>query len=110
MVDGREADFLGQIMFLQRLSADELVVLCRTLRHQLAAGLPIVRILKQQSERGPHRVRLLAGRLLFAVETGTSVSAALEHERDVLPPLFLAMASLGDETGHLPEVLGELER
>jgi type IV pilus assembly protein PilC len=99
-----------RFMFSQRLSASELVGLCRTLRHQLAAGLPIVRVLRQQSERGPGAVRALAGRLLVQIESGEAMGAALAREANVLPPLFIAMGPLADETGHLPEVLAELER
>lgn len=97
-------------MFSRRLSPGELAALCRALRHQLAAGLTLVHVLRQQTQRGPHGVRALAGRLLTAVETGEPLSVALEHEEAVLPPLFVAMAKLAEETGHLPEVLGELER
>src|SRR5947209_1100715 len=97
-------------MFSQRLSPGELVALCRALRHQLAAGLTLVRVLRQETQRGPMGVRALAGRLLTAVESGEPLSAALEREDAVLPPLFIAMAKLAEETGHLPEVLGELER
>src|SRR5579864_4807391 len=97
-------------MFSQRLSPGDLAALCRALRHHLAAGLTLVRVLQQQMERGPRGVRPLAGRLLAAVEQGGSLSDALDREADMLPPLFLAMARLGEETGHLPEVLGELEQ
>ena len=97
-------------MFSRRLSASELVALCRALRHQLAAGLTLVHVLRQQSQRGPMGVRVLAGRLLTAIESGEPLSAALEREAAVLPALFIAMAKLAEETGHLPEVLGELER
>jgi type II secretory pathway component PulF len=96
-------------MFTRQLSSGDLVVLCRTLRHQLAAGVSIVRVLERQAERGPSAVRALAGRLLIAVRAGESLGAALDHESDVLPPLFLAMVRVAEETGHLPEVLGELE-
>jgi type IV pilus assembly protein PilC len=97
-------------MFSRRLSAGDLVALCRALRHQLAAGLTVVHVLRQQAERGPRGVRPLADRLHVALSSGQGLGDALEHERDVLPPLFIAMARLGEETGHLPEVLGELER
>lgn len=96
-------------MFSRRLSPGELVALCRGLRHPLTAGLTLVHVLRQQTQRGPSGVRALAGRLLAAVEAGEPFSAALEREQDVLPPLLIAMATLAEETGHLPEVLGPLE-
>ncbi len=97
-------------MFARRLPPAALVALCRSLRHQLGVGLPIARVLRQEAERGPRSVRALAGRLLAAVEAGQGLGEAIAREADVLPPLFVAMAQLGDETGHFPEILGELER
>jgi type IV pilus assembly protein PilC len=97
-------------MFSRRLSAGELAVLCRSVRHPLAAGLTLVQVLRQQTQRGPFAVRALADRLLTAVQAGDPLGTALEREQDVLPPLFVAMGKVADETGHLPEVLGELER
>jgi type II secretory pathway component PulF len=80
------------------------------MRHQFAAGLPIVRVLRQQAERGPPVTRAMMGRVQERVEAGEALGAAFAHEQAMLPPLFLAMVQLADETGHLPEVLEELER
>jgi type II secretory pathway component PulF len=97
-------------MFSRQMSAGDLVALCRALRHNLGAGLTLGKVLRQQAEKGPRGVRPLAARLLAAIEQGGSLSGALTRETEVLPPLFLAMAQLGEETGHLPEVMGELEQ
>ena len=97
-------------MFSSRLSADDLVVLCRSLRHQLSAGVALLRVLQQQAERGPRAVRPVAARLLATLSAGEPLSVALDRESAALPPLFLALARLGEETGHFPEVLGELEQ
>jgi type IV pilus assembly protein PilC len=96
-------------MFSRRLPLADLVALCRALRHNLAAGVALLRVLRQQAERGPRAARPLAARLAAAVEAGVSLGDALDREQDVVPPLFLAMVKLGDETGHLPEIVGELE-
>src|SRR5258708_25410543 len=97
-------------MFSRSLSSADLVALCRAQRHSLGAGLTLVHVLRQQAERGPRGVRPLAARLLPALEAGSGLGEALDHETGVLPPLFISMAKLGEETGHLPEVLGELEQ
>jgi type IV pilus assembly protein PilC len=97
-------------MFSRRLPPSDLVAFCRALRHHLDAGLTLVFVLRQQAERGPAGVRSLAARLLLVVERGDGLSAALDRETGVLPPLFLAMVQLGEETGHLPEVLAALEK
>jgi type II secretory pathway component PulF len=97
-------------MFSRQMSPGDLAALCRALRHNLGAGLTLVKVLRQQAEKGPRGVRPLAARLLAAIEQGGSLSSAMTRETEVLPPLFVAMAQLGEETGHLPEVMGELEQ
>jgi len=97
-------------MFSSQLSAGNLANLCRALRHQLAAGVAILRVLQQQAERGPHAIRPVAARLLATLSAGEPLSAALDKESATLPPLFIALAKLGEETGHFPEILSTLER
>jgi type II secretory pathway component PulF len=97
-------------MILSRqLSPSSLIALCRALRHGLGAGLTLVRVFRQQAERGPHGTRLLAGRIVAVLEQGYSLSDALESEKELLPPFFLSLAHVGEETGHLAEIFGELE-
>jgi type IV pilus assembly protein PilC len=38
------------------------------------------------------------------------VQSALEKEKGAFPPIFVSLASVGEQTGNLPEVLGELEK
>lgn len=97
-------------MFERRPSLQNLIDLCRVLRHHLSAGLTLHHAFKQQAERGPAHIRPLARRVLEQVETGASLSAALEPERGLLPPLFLAMVEVGEHTGHVPEMFGALEK
>ena len=93
-----------------RLSHADLIDLCRVLRHQLGAGISIQRVLEQQSQRGRGAVRGIAGRLSDAIRQGSNLSTALERESGAFPPLFLAMVKVGETTGHLAEIFGELER
>lgn len=96
-------------MFTAALSRSEMIEFCRSLRHNLSAGLAMRKVFGQLSQRGPVRVRQLSGRILAVLERGDSFQSAIENER-TLPQLFRALASVGEETGHLPEVLGELEK
>ena len=41
---------------------------------------------------------------------GGSLESALDKEKKHFPPIFLAMARVGERTGMLPEVFSELER
>ena len=97
-------------MFSARLSLTDLIDLCRVLRHQLAAGLSIHQVIKQQAERGRRSFRAIAGRVSEAIQRGTSFSDALDGDKAAFPPLFLAMVKLGESTGHMAEIFGEMER
>jgi type IV pilus assembly protein PilC len=97
-------------MFERKPSLQNLIDLCRVLRHHLSAGLTLHHAFRQQAERGPANVRPLARRVLEQIETGASLSAALEPERGLLPPLFLSMVEVGEHTGQVPEMFGALEK
>jgi type IV pilus assembly protein PilC len=97
-------------MFSRRVPLPDLIDLCRVLKHQLAAGMSIHQILKKHGERGRSSLRGICTRIADAIQKGESLSDAFDHERAAFPPLFLAMAKLGETTGHLAEIFGELER
>ncbi|HZZ81751.1 MAG TPA: type II secretion system F family protein [Gemmataceae bacterium] len=97
-------------MFSRRIPLADLVDVCRVLRHQLGAGLGVLQVMKQQSQRGRPSFRRIAGRLSEAIEQGSSLGRALDAEKDAFPPLFLSMVKLAEATGHIAEIFGELER
>lgn len=98
------------MLLFRRLPLSSLVELCRVLRHNLSAGLTLLDVFRQQAKRGSATVRPLATRITEALERGDSFGDALAAEKDVLPPLFLALGKLGESTGHLPEIFAELEK
>jgi type II secretory pathway component PulF len=93
-----------------KLSLKDLIELCRALRHNLDAGLTLRDVFRQQARRGPPAVRGIAGRISDDLEGGDSLEAALKRERRWFPPLFLSMAEVGERTGNLPDVFGEMEK
>jgi type IV pilus assembly protein PilC len=97
-------------LFSSKLPLANLIDLCRVLRHNLGAGLTLRAVFKQQGERGLPRLRPLAKRIQTSLESGDSLELALEREKSAFPPLFLAMATVGEQTGQLPEVFTELEK
>lgn len=97
-------------MFSPRVALPDLIDFCRVLRHQLGAGLAIQQVFKKQSERGRPSLRPITGRLSDALRQGTSLGRALDDERGAFPPLFLSMVKVGEATGHVAEIFGELER
>lgn len=92
-----------------RLSLSSLTELCRVLRHYLGAGLMLTDVFRQQATRGPAEVRPLAARVAAVLAEGGTLEQALKRESATLPPLFLALAVVGEQTGMLPEVFTELE-
>src|ERR1700677_4123228 len=97
------------MLFSARLSLGDLAGLSRVLRHNLSAGLSVLDVFRQQSQRGPRDVRPVAERVAASLATGESLSAALMKAEHAFPPLFLSLTHVGEETGNLPEVFKELE-
>jgi len=92
------------------MSLSNLIDLSRALRHYLGAGLPLIDAFRNQASKGAAGVRPVAGRIVEAIGRGDSLEDALEREGDVFPPLFLALARVGEQTGMLAEVFAELEK
>ena len=97
------------MLLSSRIPLPRLIDLCHLLRHNLDAGLTLVRVFEQQSQRGSEAVRPLATRVAARLKRGESLEATLADEKDVLPPLFLTLVAIGEQTGNLPEVLESLE-
>jgi len=93
-----------------RLPLSSLIELCRALRHYLGAGLMLRDAFREQAKRGAPGVRPVATRIVAELEQGHNLQHALENETSAFPPLFLSLASVGEETGMLPEIFVELER
>lgn len=92
------------------LSLSSLIDLCRALRHSLGAGIPIVKVFGQQARSGLPALRPLAARIHEDLERGDSLEAALQRQAAAFPPLFVSLATVGEQAGQLPEIFGELER
>jgi type IV pilus assembly protein PilC len=80
------------------------------LRHYLSAGLTLREVFRQQAKKGPLLVRPVAERVSQELNKGEDLESALKSEQQAFPPLFLALASVGEESGSLPEVFTELEK
>jgi type II secretory pathway component PulF len=98
------------MLFSRQMPPASVIALCRALRHNLGAGLTLVQVFRQQAERGVGGVRPLAERVLGVLEQGHGLSDALEREKGVIPPLLFSLVKVGEETGHLAEIFGELEK
>jgi type II secretory pathway component PulF len=97
------------MLFSSYLPLSSLIDMCRSLRHYLGAGLTMRDVFRQLARKGQGEVRPLAQRVLVHIEHGESLEDALAHEKALLPPLFLSLAVIGEQTGNLPEIFRELE-
>jgi type II secretory pathway component PulF len=97
------------MLFSKQLSAANLIELCRALHHNLAAGLRLLDVFRQQSKRGPAAVRPVAERIAAQLGKGKSLETALKGEKTAFPPIFIDLALVAENTGHLAEIFGELE-
>jgi type IV pilus assembly protein PilC len=98
------------MLLTSQLPLSTLIEFCRALRHNLGAGLTLRHVFRQQAERGPLPVRSVAGRISADLEEGDSLEAALKRERAAFPPMFIALATVGEKSGSLPDVFAELEK
>jgi len=94
------------MFFSSSLSA--LIVWCRAFAHGMSAGLPLTRVFQLQARKGPLPLRDVAERVAQKLEAGESLEDALEAEAARLPLLFRQLTTIGERTGHLPEIFAEL--
>jgi type IV pilus assembly protein PilC len=107
---GTHASILGmEDSMLGTRTFDGLAVWCRAIRHGHGAGLTLVRMFGMQAKTGPIALRAAAGRIAERLEGGQSLDDALTAEAPNLPELFVALAAVGERSGRIPEVFGQLE-
>ncbi len=91
-----------------RVPLKQLILLCHNVRHATDAGIPTVRVWSQLASQSASPLSGVAQRVAQKLQKGNSLKAALEVESG-LPNLFITVASVGEQTGSLPEVLRLLE-
>src|SRR5271165_4587451 len=98
------------LFFSRRLSLNDIIDLCRSMRYSLASGLTLRDVMDLLATNGPPRLRPVAAQISKELKSGWSLQDALAKQAHVFPPLFLALTTVGEESGNLPEVLTELEK
>ena len=92
-----------------RITRRELIAFCFHLEQLSRAGVPIIESLAdlRDSLDNP-RFREVLADLLESVEGGKTLSQALAGHPKVFDSVFISLIQAGEETGNLPEVLGNL--
>ena len=98
------------MFFSRRLSLESLIDFCRSMRYSLTGGRMPHDTMELLATEGPRPVRRVAGRIAKELKSGWGLQEALQKQQAAFPPLFLALAAVGEESGTLPLVLGELEK
>jgi type II secretory pathway component PulF len=98
------------MILFRRFRIAEIIELCRALKFGLSAGILLPEVMQLLAARGPRPVRALADGLRKKLKSGWSFQDALAKQQHALPQLFISMATVGEDSGHLPEVFAEMER
>ncbi len=98
------------MIFSKLASLGAMVSWCRSLRQGLAAGLDTPRIFDMQAKNGPRELREAGRDIAEKLRGGETFQDAMAAHAYRFPPLFNDLLSVGEETGHLPEMFGELEK
>ena len=91
-----------------RIGKKPLATLCRKMATSLAAGVDVRTVLAREakSARGAGRSRM--GQINDDVQRGGSFSDAIDQAGKYYPDFFREMVRVGEESGHLAEVLRQL--
>lgn len=91
------------------LTGRQLEHLTRNLETQLDAGVAIVRALQVHIEHAdsPKMAEVCRG-LLGQISAGAALSEALESYPRAFPPIYRSLVRSGEQSGHLPQILGQL--
>lgn len=101
--------FLSLLDKLRPISLGDKLLFCRNLQVMVAAGIPLPRaldILSAQARNGNFRKILLS--VKQKVVEGQSLSGAMGAHQMVFSDLFINMIKVGEESGTLEQVLGQL--
>ena len=98
-----------RIKRLKRVSLKDLSLFCRQFATMINSGLTVVRALNILSNQTlNYKLKESITNVREEVESGLSLSEALEVESDIFPRLFISMVAAGEAGGVLDEVLEEM--
>jgi len=95
--------------YINRVSADELVMMTRNLGSMLKAGLTIIRALSviERQSSNP-KLKGVIRQVVEKINNGEQFGGALKEYPDVFSDLYVAMIKAGEEGGSLAEALQTL--
>ena len=93
----------------ETITNGELVFLSRQLYTLTKANVPILQALKglEASASSPGLQKVIGG-LSRSLDEGVDLTTAMRRQDDVFPELFIGLVRIGETTGNLPGVFGDL--
>jgi len=96
-------------MISPRISTRQLAELCRRLATALEAGVDARTVWNREAERASGRAaRDRIGRINGAVHQGDTLAEGFARTGNYFPDLVRELVAVGEQTGHLPDVLHQL--
>ncbi|MBX7165366.1 MAG: type II secretion system F family protein [Pirellulales bacterium] len=97
------------MLLAARMNLRELAGFTRRMATALDAGLDVRRVWAREVEaRWPRSLREPLESVRRAMASGSSLHDAIDATGEVFPPLFRELITVGEQTGHLPEVFRRL--
>ncbi len=94
-----------------KVKLDDLVIFARQMATLVAAGIPLVQsldILSGQVEK--EKFRTILRRMHTDIQSGKSLSEAMQPHQNVFTPLFIHMVRAGETSGSLEEILDRVAK
>jgi type IV pilus assembly protein PilC len=96
------------MLFPQQADSKSLADFCRRMGMSLEAGIDVRKALASEAQRSPRALRPRIEQIRDGAQQGRPLAEAFKQTGNYFPPLVLELVAVGEQTGHLPEVLRRL--
>ena len=105
-----DGDLLRKDIFLnKKVDADQLIMFCRQMRTINKAGLPIIQGLEALASSIPSgTLKNCLLDIIHRLESGLSLSSAMQHHQNIFDNLFVGMVKIGESTGKLDDIFWQM--
>jgi type II secretory pathway component PulF len=90
---------------MARIKTRNLITLLRRLSISLEAGVDIVKLIEQESQRGPTEQRKQLGKIRQMLDKGHTLTEAMTATAPYFPPLVVNLVEVGEQTGCMDQVM-----
>ena len=96
------------MLFPQQADNKSLADFCRRMGMSLEAGIDVRKALASEAQRSSRALQPRIQQIRDDAEQGRPLAEAFRRTGNYFPPLVLELVAVGEQTGHLPEVLHRL--